>query len=161
MDAKQLRHLMPKNAQDLAAAKELVALGPDELAPVVPEMLRHLKHHKSPVSAEFCAFFAVHGERYIEHVVAVLSRATMPEVKHAILASVLPSWPRDGVAKCAGVLTMLATNADAHNNDLLSIHLLARHQLADAKWLRQWIEFKLARLSERTQLTQQVAAEIQ
>jgi hypothetical protein len=160
MDAKHLRHVMPKNAQDLAAAKELVALGPDELAPVVPEMLRHLKHHESPVSAEFCAFFAAHGERYAERVVAVLSRATMPEVKHAILASVLPSWSRDGVAGCAGVLLMLATNPDAHNNDLLSIQLLARHRLADAKWLRQWIEFKLARLGERTQLAQQVADEI-
>ncbi len=151
---------MPKNAQDIAAAKELVALGPDELATVIPEMLRHLKHHDSPVSAEFCAFFAAHGERYIERVVAVLSRATLPEVKHAILANVLPSWSRDGVAQCTGVLSMLATNPDAFNNDLLSIQLLAQHHLADAKWLRQWVDFKLGRLSERAKLAKRVAAEI-
>jgi hypothetical protein len=161
MNAKQLRHVMPKNAQDLAAAKELVALGPDELAPVVPEMLRHLKHHESPVSAEFCAFFAAHGERYVERIVAVLSRATMPEVKHAILARILRSWSRDAVAQCTGVLSMLATNADAFNNDLLSIQLLAQHQLADTSWLRQCIEFKLARSSERVQLANRVAVEIQ
>ena len=161
MDAKQLRHVMPKNAQDAAAAIDLVALGADELAPVIPEMLRHLKHHDSPVSAEFCAFFAQHGERYAEHVVAALSRATMPEVKHAILAAVLPAWSRDSVAQLAGVLSMLATNPDAWNNDLLSIRLLARHRLADAKWLRQWVDFKLERLNDRAQLAQRVAAEIQ
>lgn len=135
MNAKQLRHVMPKNAQDLAAAKELVALSPDELAPVIPEMLRHLKHHNSPVSAEFCVFFALHGECYIDPVVAALSKATMPGVKHAILANILPSWSREGVAQCAGVLSMLATNPDAFNNDLLSIQLLAQHHLADANWL--------------------------
>ena len=161
MDAKQLRHVMPKNAQDATAAKELVALGAEELAPVIPEMLRHLKHHDSPVSAEFCAFFAQHGERYVEHVVAALSRATMPEVKHAILATVLPAWSRDSVAQFAGVLSMLATNPDAWNNDLLSVRLLARHRLADAKWLRAWVNFKLERLNERAQLAQRVAAEIQ
>jgi len=160
MDAKQLRHVMPKNAQDAAAAKELVALGAYELAPVVPEMLRHLKHHDSPVSAEFCAFFAAHGECFIEHVAAVLSRATMPEVKHALLANVLPSWSRESVAQLTTVLSLLATNPDAWDSDLRSIQLLARHHLADAKWLRQWVDFKLERLSERAQLAKQVSAEM-
>jgi len=161
MDAKQLRHVMPKNAQDAAGAKDLVALGADQLAPVVPEMLRHLKHHDSPVSAEFRTFFARHGERYSEQVLAVLSRDTLPEVKHAILASVLPSWSRDSVAKFAGALSMLATNPDPWNSDLLSIRLLARHRLAEAKWLRQWVDFKLERLEERAQLARRVAAEIE
>lgn len=161
MDTKQLRHVMPKNAQDAEAARDLIALGADVLAPVVPEMLRHLKHHDSPVSAQFRAFFAEHGERYVEHVLVVLSRATLPEVKHAILATVLPAWSRDSVARFSGVLSMLATNPDAWNNDLLSIRLLARHHLADAKWLRQWVNFKLERLHERAQLAQRVATEIE
>ncbi len=160
-DAKQLRRLMPKNARDAAAARELVALGADELEAVVPEMLRHLKHHDSPVSAEFRDFFAAHGERYVEDILTALSRATMPEVKHAILTAVLPSWSRDSIAKCAGVLSMLATNPDAWNNDLLSIQLLARHRLADAEWLRQWIDFKIDRLDERAQLARRVAAGIE
>jgi hypothetical protein len=56
---------------------------------------------------------------------------------------------------------MLATNPDAWNNDLLSIQLLARHRLADAEWLRQWINFKIDRLDERAQLARRVAAGIE
>jgi len=152
---------MPKDAQDLASAKELVALGPDKLGPVVPEMLRHLKHHESSVSAEFSTFFAKHGERYIESVIAALARRTMPEVKHTLLANVLPSWSSTGVAKCKGALSTIATAPDAYNNDLLSIRLLAKHHLADSQWLRQWVDFKVARLSERSKLAQQIATDIQ
>jgi hypothetical protein len=151
---------MPKNAQDATAAKELVALDAAELAPVIPEMLRYLKHHDSPVSAEFRAFFAKHGERYVEEVAMALSRATMPEIKHALLSTILPAWSRASIAQFTGVLSMLATHPDAWNNDLLSIELLARHRLADANWLRQWVHFKLERLSERAQLAQRLASEI-
>jgi hypothetical protein len=161
MDTKQLRLLMPKNAQDEAAARELVALDPAELAPVIPEMLRHLKHSDSPVTEAFCQFFATHGERYVTSVLAVLARATLPEVKHVLLSRVLPSWSRDGVSECAGVLTMIVTDPHALNYDLLAIRLLVRHRLGDQEWLRKWLEFKLARTAERTQLAQQVACEIQ
>ena len=116
---------------------------------------------ESPVSVEFCAFFSEHGERYAEHILAALSRATMPEVKHAILAKVFPAWSRDSIAQFSGVLSMIATNPDAWNNDLLSLQLLARHRLADAKWLRQWVNFKNERLNERAQLAKRVAGEIE
>jgi hypothetical protein len=161
MDAKQLRHLMPKNAEDVDAARELVAVDPEVLAPVIPEMLRHLKHVQSPVSATFCEFFANHGERYAGHVISMLGRDTMPEVKHLLLACVLPAWSREAVAECAGALTMIATNPSALNADLLAIRLLARHRLADAEWLRQWLEFKFTRLKERSQLADEVAAEME
>jgi hypothetical protein len=68
MNAKQLRQLMPKNAQDVSAARELVSLGAEKLAPLVPEMLRHLKDYKSPVSEVYCDFFANHGERFAHEV---------------------------------------------------------------------------------------------
>ena len=159
MNTKQLRLLMPKNAQDEAAARELVALDPAELAPMVPEMLRHLKHSDSPVTEAFCHFFATHGERYILSVTEVLARSTLPEVKHVLLSRVLPSWSRDGVSECAGVLTMVVTDPHVLNYDLLAIRLLVRHRLGDQEWLRKWLEFKLARIAERAQLAQEVATE--
>jgi tRNA A37 N6-isopentenylltransferase MiaA len=151
---------MPKNAQDSAAAADLVALGPDELAPVVPEMLRNLKHYKSPVSAIYASFFAIHGERFIHHIKEVLSHGTLPEVKWALLSQAMPSWSAEGIAKCAGQLSMLATGGDVLDTDLLAMRLLARHQVVEAKWLREWMEFKFARLAERTQLAHRVASEI-
>ena len=151
---------MPKNAQDSAAAADLVALGPDELAPVVPEMLRNLKHYKSPVSGIYASFFATHGERFIQHVKEVLARSTLPEVKWVLLSNVMPSWSPEGIAKCAGELSMLATGSDVLDTDLLAMRLLARHRVVESKWLREWIEFKLGRLAERTQLAQEVAGQV-
>jgi len=151
---------MPKNAQDAAAAQDLVALGPDELAPVVPEMLRNLKHYQSPVAVTYCAFFATQGERFADQIIEMLNRSTMPEVKWALLSNVMPSWSAQSIAKCAGVLSSLATGSDALNNDLLALRLLARHRTLESKWLREWIEFKLSRLGERTHLAREVAAEI-
>lgn len=161
MDARQLRLLMPRNAQDVAAATELTSLGPAELAPVIPEMLRHLKHHDSPVAEEFCKFFANHGERYVESINSFLSRSTLPEVKHVLLSRVLPAWSREGVSRCKDALAMLVTDPHALNYDLLAIRLLARHGLGDQEWLQKWLNFKLERIAERTQLAQEVVAEMQ
>ena len=161
MDAKELRHLMPKNAEDRKAARELVALDPETLAPVVPEMLRHLKHVDSPVSEVFCQFFATHGERYVLHVLSFLARSTMPEVKEVLLSRVLPAWSKEAVSECAGALKMITTDSSFVHNDLLAMRLLARHELAEAAWLRQWLEFKRARLSDRSTTLELVAAEMQ
>ncbi len=161
MDAKLLRQVMPKNAQDSAAAADLVALGPEELAPVVPQMLRNLKHHKSPVAEAYCSFFAVHGERFIPEISQVLGRSTMPEVKWALLSRVMPAWSATGISRCAGVLSNIATAEDAFNNDLLAMRLLARHRTLESKWLRDWSNFKQTRLAERAQLAQEVSNEIE
>jgi len=63
MNAKQLRQLMPKDAQDVTAARELVSLGAKTLAPVASEMLGHLKDHKSPVIRFNTSAFDVSKER--------------------------------------------------------------------------------------------------
>lgn len=161
MNLKQLRLLLPENAQDVHSAIQLVALEPKALAPVIPEMLRHLKHSKSPVADTFCRFFALHGEQYVAHVVSILARSTMPEIKYVILSSVLPVWSREGVAACAEPLKMLVTDSNPLNYDLLAIELLARHRLADTDWLRGWLEFKIARNAERSQLAKEVGGELQ
>ena len=155
---KQLRQLMPKDAQDVTAARVLVSLGPDTLAPVVPEMLRHLKDYKSTVAEVYCDFFANHGERFAGEVARALGKSTMPDLKNAIVSRVLPAWSRESVNICAGALQMLVSHTDAFDTDLLCIRLLAKHQLADLKWLREWLEFKQKRLERLTLVAQEVAA---
>jgi len=158
MNAKQLRQLMPKDAQDVTAARELVSLGPETLVPVVPEMLRHLKDYKSTVAEVYCDFFANHGERFADEVARALGKSTMPDLKNAIVSRVLPAWSRESVSICASALRMLVSHTDAFDTDLLCIHLLAKHQLADLKWLREWLEFKQKRLERLTLVAQEVAA---
>jgi hypothetical protein len=53
---------------------------------------------------------------------------------------------------------MLVSHTDAFDTDLLCIHLLAKHQLADLKWLREWLEFKQKRLERLSLVAQEVAA---
>lgn len=139
--------LMPKDAQDAEAARNLVSLGPEVLAPIVPEMVRRLKDHKSPVAGIYCEFFASHGERFVNVFGDFLGRATMPDLKNVIVTRILVHWSRDGVAPLAGALSMLVTGADFHDTDLVSIELLHKHDLADPKWLAQWLEFKRDRLA--------------
>lgn len=152
---------MPKDAQDVVAARELVTLDPQELAPVIPEMLRHLKHHDSPVAETFCEFFARNGDRHAASVAAVLGRSTMPEIRRVLLSRVLPSWSREAVSQCAAALSLAATDPHSLDSDLLAMRLLARHDLADRAWLGQWMAFKIARMQERSALLEAVAAEIE
>ena len=158
MNTKQLRQLMPKDAQDVAAARELVSLGPETLAPVVPEMLRHLKDCKSPVAEVYCDFFASHGERFADEVARALGKSKVPDLKNAIVSRVLPAWSRESVSLCTGALLILVSHTDTFDTDLLCIHLLAKHKLADVKWLREWLEFKQKRLERLTLVAQEVAS---
>ena len=146
MDTKQLRLLMPKNALDVEAARNLVSLGPEVLAPLVPDMVRRLKDHKSPVAEVYCEFFASHGERFANVFGDFLGRSTMADLKNIIVTRIVIHWTRDGVAALAGALSTLLTGSDFYDSDLVAIRLLHKHNLADAKWLAQWLEFKRNRL---------------
>ena len=159
MDARQLRLLMPKNAQDAEAARNLVSLGPEVLAPVVPDMVRGLKDHKSPVADIYCDFFAAHGERFANVFGDFLGRSTMPDLKNVIVTRVMVHWSRDGVAALAGALTMLLTTSDFYDTDLVSIRLLHTHDLADPKWLSDWLEFKRNRLARLLHEADQIASQ--
>lgn len=159
MDTKQLRLLMPKNALDAEAARNLVLLGPEVLAPVVPDMVRRLKDHKSPVAEIYCEFFARHGERFTNIFGDFLGRSTMPDVKNIIVTRIMVHWSRDGVAPLAGALSMLSTGSDFYDTDLISIRLLHTHNLADAKWLAEWLEFKRNRLAQLLNEADQIASQ--
>ena len=148
MNAKQLRQLLPKNAQDADAARQLVALGPDVLGPIVPDMLRRLKDHQSPVADIYCEFFAANGERFVAVVEGFLARSSMPDLKNVIVTRILVHWSRDALAELSATLQVLVTRSDLFNTDLVLIRLLHTHKLADDKWLKQWLTFKRDRLTQ-------------
>lgn len=156
MDAKALRRLLPSNAQDAAAAKALVAMGAEEVAPLVPQLLRQMKDHKSPVAQIYCAFFVQEARRFGSEVGHALARRTLPEVRHKLLTCVLPLWPRDALVPLTGVLQMLVSHTDGFDTDLHAMRLLSQHQLCDADWLCQWLRFKNERLRARTSLAEDI-----
>lgn len=157
---KKLRLLMPKNAQDVEAARHLVSLGPEVLAPVVPDMVRRLKDHNSPVADIYCEFFASHGEPFANVFGDFLRRSTMDDLKNVIVTRIMIHWSRDGVAALADILSMLLTGSDFYDTDLVAIRLLHEHSLADAKWLAQWVAFKRNRLALLLNQANQIASQL-
>lgn len=150
----ELRRLMPLNAQDAETARQFVALGPDKLMPVLPDMLRRLKDHLSPVSAIYCAFFVQHPESFAAQIGTVLARNQDAVLKHVIVTGIVIHWPHDTLAKIAGTMQNLVTHTDFFNTDLILIRLLHTHCLAERQWLSDWLKFKrdrLARLSEEAE----------
>mgnify|MGYP001311036072 CR=1 FL=1 len=121
MNPKQLRQLLPKDAQDAEAARQLVALGPDTLSPIVSDMLRRLKDHESPVVDIYCEFFARNGERFVGVVGDFLARSSMPDLKNVIVTRILVHWSRDALHELSGTLQMLVTHTDFFNTDLVLI----------------------------------------
>jgi hypothetical protein len=160
MERRQLNQLMPKDAQDADAARELVSLGPDEIRSVVPEMLRLLKNVDSPVCATFADFFAREGECFADQVASQLSRSTMPEVKWVIVSKILPFWSAEALRPLTGALGMLMTGSEWWGTDLLCIWLLAKHSLVERSRLEEWIKFKQHRLQRLSAMADQVAHEM-
>jgi hypothetical protein len=160
MEARQLRQLMPRNAQDVGAAEELVSLGAEALGAAVPEMLRRMKDHDSPVADVYCTFFAESGEQFVDEIHRVLTQSTMPELTNKIVSRVLPNWSRGSIERMAGTLQMLVSRTNVFDTDLLCIRLLAKHNLADREWLRRWLDFKRDRLRYLSQLGQDIDSEL-
>ena len=138
----------------------LVALGYPTVEPVLPDIVRWLRVADSPVADAFSAFLAEIGEPAVN---VICWRGLHPAnswVRNRILREVLPRWPREAIQRLTFMLTTTATQPDAHNNDLLTVQLLARHQLVDVEWLRGWLAFKEERLAERSDLLRRVKEEM-
>jgi hypothetical protein len=160
MERRQLNQLMPKNARDADAARELVSLGASEIGSVVPEMLRLLKNVDSPVCATFADFFAREGECFADHIANQLSRSTMPEVKWVIVSKILPSWSSEALRPLSGAIGMLMSGSEWYGTDLLCIRLLAKHSLVERSRLEEWLKFKQHRLRRLSEMADEVANEM-
>lgn len=159
MNTKELRRLMPQNAQDVEAARQLVLIEPSMLMPIIPDMLRHLKDHKSPVADIYCNFLALNGEPFVELVESFLAKSSMPDLKNVIVTRILVHWSHDTLVQLSGTMQWLVTNTDFFfNTDLVLIKLLHLHSIADPKWLCGWLEFKRNRLAILLEEANQVAS---
>lgn len=143
---------MPRDGQDRTGAERIVQLGWPAIAPVLPDLVRWLRVAESPVADTFAELLATLGEPAVQ---AVAWQGLRPEncwARHRILCVVLPRWPRQALEAIAWMLTTVATQPDAYDNDLRAVALLAEHRLVDPRWLAEWIEFKAERLGVRIDL---------
>ncbi len=146
MNAKELRKLMPQNAQDAEAARPLVALGYPALKPICRDMLRRVKDYKSPVADIICDFFASVGEPVADEVAYALFWLKPSALKYKVVSNIVARWPKPAVERVAPALQMLVTHTDFFNTDLLCIELLAKHGLSEKEWFKDWLKFKRDRL---------------
>ena len=139
---------MPRDAQDVEAARTLVALGYPTLQPVCRDMLRRIKDHKSPVADVFCDFFAGVGEPVAAEINEILLWSKLPNLKYKLVANVVARWPREAISKVTHSLQMLVSHTDFFETDLLCIQLLDKYQLSERDWLKQWLDFKRKRIEK-------------
>ena len=157
MTRKELMKLMPANAQDAAAAEQVVQLGFPAVEPVLRDMVQAMRVANSPAADVFAAFIARLGVPAIPAIAKGLHRENC-WLRHRIFTQVLPQWPLEAIAPLKIELSCIATQPDAYDNDLLSMELLLRHHLADPAWLAQWLDFKQERWTVRDAALRRVEA---
>lgn len=150
---------MPKNAEDIEAATRIVELGFPAISPVFRDMVACMRVAESPVADAFADFFGRLGAPALQAIAAGLGKENC-SLRHRIFTRVLPLWPSDLIAALTNILTTVATQPDAYDNDLRCLVLLAKNRLADKQWISGWVAFKKERLAERNKLIQQLEAEL-
>jgi hypothetical protein len=159
MNRKELMRLMPANANDIAGAERIIQIGYPEIAPVMRDMVNEMRVAESPVADAFAAYFARLGQPAVYAIGQGLMRENC-WLRHRIFTTVLPQWAVDVVRQLTNVLTMVATQPDAYDNDLLCVQLLIRHHLAVPGWLGHWLDFKRERWDDRNKLLLEVEREL-
>jgi hypothetical protein len=159
MNRKEIISIMPVNADDIVAAKRIIEMGHPSITPVMRDMVRWMRVAESPVADAFAAFFGRLGEPAVD----VIAEGLMKDncwLKHRIFNMVLPGWPPDAIRKLANVLKIVVTHPDAYDNDLRSVEILVKYNLADLQWLHEWISFKKERLAIRNELLIEVEEQL-
>lgn len=159
MTRKELMRLMPANADDVAAAIAVVQLGHGAVAPVMRDMVRWMRVGESAVADTFAQFLAEVGAPAVNVVAEGLMRENC-WLRHRAFCQILPKWPPELIRQLSNVLTMIATQPDAYDNDLRSVAVLAKHRLADQEWLKKWVAFKKERMATRSDLLSQVEQQL-
>ena len=153
---KELLRLMPKNAEDLEGANRITELGYPVVEPVHTDMIYAMRVADSPVGDAFAAYFSEVGDSASAAVAEGLNRENC-WLRHRLFTKVFPAWSDTALAGLRNILTMVATQPDAYDNDVRCVGLLAERGLADTNWLAEWLEFKKDRMAERDQLIQDVS----
>ncbi len=160
MDRKELLRLMPRNAFDVEGARRIVDLGYPAIEPVHRDMIQAMRVAESPAADVFTDYFAEIGTPGAPAVAEGLHREDC-WLRHRLFTRVLPAWPDAALSSLRDILTLVATQPDAYDNDVRCLELLARRDLAEVDWLAQWLQFKRARWEERNDLLNRAADVIQ
>jgi hypothetical protein len=160
MTRKELMRMMPTNGDDLSSAARIVELGHPAVVPVLRDMVMWMRVAESVVADRFARFFAELGEPAVEAISQGLQRENC-WLRHRVFVQVLPCWRPETIKRLTNILTVVATQPDAYNNDLRSVSILIKYRLAESEWLRGWLSFKKERLVERFDLLKQVEEELQ
>lgn len=139
---------MPKDKSDFSAARAIVSLGYPTVAPIMRDMLLCLRVCDSTVADIFAKFFAEVTPQPVELIAKHIGTRS-ETLRNRILVDVLPSWPHEAIQALSMNLTTLATHPDISNNDLECFRLILKHELAEKKWVRQWLKFRKGQAAER------------
>jgi hypothetical protein len=162
---KELRGLLPKDKNDLAAVERLASSGYSAVQPILYDLLKWIRVESWPVAKPICDFLVAIGPALAPEVGKVLASRD-DRWKAAVLRNIVSDWPGDPVRHLAPQLFMIATDGQSWGADLLALRLLARHGIGDREWISGWLEFKrdhhrgrLAEIGEILQLVERGAAE--
>lgn len=119
---------LPKDGNDVDAAKGLVALGYPALAPVLPHLFQWLETSGSAVELVLRPFFAELGAPACDLARTALLNRNKPALKYSLLRYVLPSWPRDLVATLP--LEGYLYDSDSYGLDVWALKLMVDKRIA-------------------------------
>jgi uncharacterized protein DUF5071 len=137
---RELRHLIPANQADLAAARAAIARGHPAIKPVLHDLLKWIRDDSWPIAKPLFDYFVTLGPTLLPEV-DVMLRSRDSSVKAAILRLVA-DWPADAIRQLSGPLFMIATDGQSWGADLMALRLLARHGIGDREWIAAWLQFK-------------------
>jgi hypothetical protein len=159
MTRKELMRVMPANGDDLPAANRIVETGHPTVVPVMRDMVRWMRVAQSPVADTFAQFFGALGAPAVNVIAEGLLRENC-WLRHRVFSQILPKWPPEVIRQLTNVLTVIATQPDAYDNDLRSVAVLTKYRLADPEWLKEWITFKKEGMAARHQLLLEVEEQL-
>lgn len=139
---------LPKHSGDVDAARELVALGYPEVAPVLPQLFQWLETNGSPVERVIRPFLAELGAPARDLACKALLHPGKPAVKHSLLRYVLTGWPREVVATLP-LEGYLYNSGDGYGLDVWALKLMIDMRIPThdgLEGLTQARDFKIARL---------------
>jgi Domain of unknown function (DUF5071) len=139
---RELRKLLPSNKDDLGAVDSLIARGYPSIEPILPDVLKWIRQPDWPVAGPLSKFLLSLGPSLLPHIHKIFSSPRDEAWKAEILRTIVQYWPKEHVAEVKSYLTMLATHGQSWGVDLISLRLLARHQLVDRDWIAGWLDFK-------------------
>ncbi len=132
MKRKELVKLLPKNRNDVEAAKSIVQLGSPLIDPVFKDMLLFLRVSNSPVADIFSTYFANLLPQPIELIGDHIG--THSELlRNNILVNIVKNWPIESIRLLNHKLTTYATHPDTSNNDVECLELVIAQQTPSSK----------------------------